>query len=724
MYTATVHLTTLCQYCQGNTYAEDESGFYVCQTCGSVTQIRCEAELEYEDFGRSFSKLRSKNINNSSDNEDNDNYLDNSIEAEYDSDNDTNFYTNVDTRNNSVMDDCSSTWSRKSSRKNIKIEKTLNEILFDAQCNFVNIYKALTKHLNIINKEHLYALVKKNWFEYIIKEYDIQIINEKTVFGKGRKPNLKFARSRTNTMDESDNMNKMKGNVIKKQSKIKDQIKHRKVKECNIVSLFKGTNKNKENAKTPTKKEFLKQFIEEYDEVVNFVKTSDFIYEKCSTYFNIDAITHTLTYEQIIKVCIALNIDLSSKNSFEELIHKIFVDQSLNYQTTHHFAFNSQKSILNSDYYLSIFYKTLNKQTTFPLLSCELISKYKHFDYISDLSIDDINLLKYSNRDNYIKLINDIDKKDKHFINRAKLILLYIIKDILCLNYDIVIKLALNIFDKIKDEIHKFMKNNYLLEHICIGIVLYCLKVIYGLNDLPYLSIISKMKKSFYLNESDVQMYNINTKNDFLSSLYKELPALPDIFKRLFDLIKNETNNEIVTLTEQMKCNFSKEYKEKYTQVNYDNVYKDVHRNTYGLKNICELENKFKKFHTHIKKNNEGNKNKKVYIKLSENFLKKKNEIENRKTQGKKMSQFIREEIDFHQNIRDNKDEDLNGIEFPLPCDTYIRYQRNAFKFRGVEHKLSETLILYCFAKKFQISFTALKSLMKFTERAVELKDQ
>lgn len=727
MFTKCINLQRACEQCGQNTYNEDESGFYVCGTCGLVSQIRFGNELEYDAFGRSFSKLKSKTIeHNSSDYDEVDGDMDNNsmLNSSIDDENETNFFTNVNTRQTSRIGDNSSVLSRRSNRnKKVKIEKSLNEVLLDGQQSFSNIFTCLSEeYAGLYTEEEKNKLVdttKSKWMNYIMNEYEIQEANENSIFGRGRRMNLKLARSRTNTIDEVENKNYFcnKLESKKRKRKINEQIKSRRIKQRNIISVY-------EDEKHNSNKEMYKKFIEEYDQVIHFIKTDDILREKCErNNFDISTITHTLKYEEIIKVCIMLNINLQDdKNSFEDLIHKIFLNQSLNYQTTHSFSFNSQKSTLTGDYFLSIFYQSFNSLLKVPLLSSELTTKYQSFSYISKLNEPDLKMLRYFNHGKYIKLINQIDKNDFFLFQRAELILKYIIIDILNCKKEI-LDLNIKILNKIKRYVVKFMGQNYLIEHICIGIFMFSLKVFYGLNDLPYLSLFYGLIKTNafdFKNEivhKFVDIFDNMTKDDSLCDLYKNNLSQFDLVSKLKDLNEKEQNQQIMTLKSQMKRNFSKDYKEKYLSINYNHIYKDV-QNNYALKNINELQMKFNKFSTKETSTKELEKKScGIKIKQSEKFKQKKLAKNAQKT--KTLNSFFKEEIDFYSNLKDTK-----NIEFPLPCDTFVKYQKHAHKFEGVDYKIGELMIYYFMSKYFKLDFYSLKSLIKFTERSIEKSEK
>ena len=727
MFTKTINLQKACEVCGNNTYTEDESGYYVCQTCGVVSQMRCADEMEIDAFGLGLSKLKSKNIDhNSSDYDDVDeNFdLDNGsvCNSSMDDENETNIYTNVNTRQTSRAGDNSSVWSRKSSRsKNIKIEKSLNEILLDGQRNFQNIFNTLGAEfggkLSQEEKKELIETTKENWFDYIKNEYDIQENNENSLFGRGRRMNLKVARSRTNTIDEVENKNYFASKSLdakKTKRKIKEQMITRRVKSRNVLCAYD----NEDDTKNTSRKELYKKFIEEYDQVVNFIRTDDVIREKCKlSNFDLSKVTHTISYEQIIKICIMLNINLSQsdKNSFEDLIHKIFLSQSLNYQTTHSYSFDSQRSTLTGDFYLSILYRSFNSLRKFPLVSYELENKFKSFDSIRSLSISDLKMFRYFNYEKYIKLINQIDKNDFFLFHRAELILKYIIIDILNCKQEF-FDMCVRILNKIKPRVIKFMGKIYAIEHICLGVFLFALKIFYGLNDLPYLSLFSALVKNnnFSFNNDLVNKfidaYDKITKGDKLCDVYRNNRTQIDVINRLNELSEKKEDNEILTVNVQLKKNFTNEFKEKYLKIYYECILRDV-ENSYSLKNIHELHSKFMKFKT---KQTPSLFQPTFKVKFGEKFLKKK---QSRSTvnNSNKINSFFSEEIDFYNTLTDSTE-----VEFPLPCDTYVRYQRHAHKFEGVDYKNGELVMMYFISKYFKVDFSSLKSLLKFTERVME----
>ena len=718
MLTNTIHLNKPCQICLSTNYREDESGFYSCSQCGCISEIRCFVEIEHENYNKTI-KLKSKNIlhNNSSDEEiENENLENISNDDDNSFDNDTNFKTNL-TRNNSSInnDNYSSTFSRKSSRsKIIKVEKSLKEILLESQIIYQNIFKSLSKeYLNGIKEDYKKDFIensKKIWLNYISKEYDIQNIYG-TSTGKNRNPNLKnVIRSRQNTFDEVDNktnINEVKKN--KKKKTIYNILENKKLKGKNIINFYK---KNFQKKKIPNK-ELIRQFNEEYEAVIKFIKEDENIKKKSKEYnLDLNSIKSTISYIELIKICNILNLNLKVDFSFEELIHKIFINQSLNYQTTISFSFDIQKTTLNSDYFLFLLYQSFNDclKINFPLLNSDLLVKVRNFDYISQLSLNDLIFFKYSNYGKYIKLINQFDKSNSEFfIKKGNQILEYIILKLLKLTFEFLV-FCKKILRKLKDKYISFLKNKYILEHICIGIIIYSLKIFYGINDLPYISLLIKNKEMFKIKELNeiFSIYEEKSKNDFLCLIYNNLPSLNHIIKNFSEIIEKEINNQVIYLKIDSKKNCNKEYKEKFCKIYSNEIFKNLNIN-YSERNINELKEKF------IPKNKENIKNKKINIKKSEKFILKK--LKKKEKIKEEITPFLKEEINFYKENKKNNNEEFL---ITLPCDTIVKYKRHAMKFSNVEPRTTEILIFYLFSRYFKIDFTSLHSIVKFTEENLE----
>ena len=551
---------------------------------------------------------------------------------------------------------------------------------------------------------------KKIWLNYISKEYDIQNIYG-TSTGKNRNPNLKnVIRSRQNTFDEVDNktnINEVKKN--KKKKTIYNILENKKLKGKNIINFYK---KNFQKKKIPNK-ELIRQFNEEYEAVIKFIKEDENIRKKSKEYnLDLNSIKSTISYIELIKICNILNLNLKVDFSFEELIHKIFINQSLNYQTTISFSFDIQKTTLNSDYFLFLLYQSFNDclKINFPLLNSDLLVKVRNFDYISQLSLNDLIFFKYSNYGKYIKLINQLDKNNSEFfIKKGNQILEYIILKLLKLTFEFLV-FCKKILRKLKDKYISFLKNKYILEHICIGIIIYSLKIFYGINDLPYISLLIKNKEMCKIKDLNeiFSIYEEKSKNDFLCLIYNNLPSLNHIIKNFSEIIEKEINNQVIYLKIDSKKNCNKEYKEKFCTIYSNEIFKNLNIN-YSERNINELKEKF------IPNKKEKIKNKKINIKKSENFILKK--LKKKEKIKEEITPFLKEEINFYKENKKNNNEEFL---ITLPCDTIVKYKRHAMKFSNVEPRTTEILIFYLFSRYFKIDFTSLHSIVKFTEENLD----
>ena len=152
MNTELFHLNIQCtnEDCKGFNYFEDETGFYVCASCGTISQIRCGADLDYSFPTRSNKKV--------SKNEDDEVISDDGMGDE---NNDIDLYTfknsldgetllNFSTTNlkssrieTSSYNDLSSIYSKSIKRKNTKEIKSTQQILLEIQQYFENIINIL-----------------------------------------------------------------------------------------------------------------------------------------------------------------------------------------------------------------------------------------------------------------------------------------------------------------------------------------------------------------------------------------------------------------------------------------------------------------------------------------------------------------------------------------------------------------------------------------------------
>ena len=804
-----IHLNIQCTYedCKGFNYYEDESGFYVCATCGTVSQIRCGADLDYTFPIRSIKKT-SKNEDDEiisddgivDDNNDIDIFsYKNSLEGETL----LNFSTTnikssrIDT---SSYNDFSSVYSRSIKRKKTIQIKTPNEILLEIQSYFENIIYILIKDFfdkdeninninnlkrnyfhNIINfdeneKKIFFEITKKLWIFFLAKKYkDIKnpVYKRKKLIRSRRNSIEEERENKKNKENENDEnninnnnnivhnkikiigkANKKKKKIKKKEMKLHDQLKIRRIIERNVYNIFnennllskfsfgttkyklKNSNQNNfynESNFNPIsyKKNILKKFIEEYDQVINFIKKDkcfDIVFETEEEKEKIN-ITNVIEYEQLIKVCEQLGIDIKNENnifnkeddlSFESLIHLIY-KQQFHYKNYNEVN-NELTNGINSNHFLFLIYEIFyyNK---IPLLLNDIIFNYKNFFYLNKLSLQEINYLFLLNFKKFKAHINWFDNRldDAAIFKKAESIIDKICKHILKMPdiFNFLCKYILKILHN-NEKIKLIISTKYIIEYACLGIIFYCLKIIYGLNDLPYMCLLlNNINKGYFNYDDDIEIkenlkiYINNSKDDKLCQIYASFPPELDLVNILLNELIIKNNNSILINNKERKMNYSNEYKNKFIDINlnylYNNFYDDF------THDINELEKKYNKYNKNMIKNKKNKKGKKTWkISKSNQFDDKMDSIDN---PIKELNPFLKEEINFHKSIHKNKD---TNVEFPLPFDTYIRMKKHSQKMLINYHRPTEMIFIYLFCEFFKIDYLSLRSITHLVEYYVE----
>ena len=647
-----IHLETQCinPECNGFDYYEDEAGgYYICADCNTVSQIRCGLELELDYTYSIRDKLKSSKKNEDDDAKPEEGSLNENIEFDdfsqkfsFEGISTTNIKSNI---YDSTINDYSSIYSKSSRRKAIIKVKTTKEILIEIQGYFENIINTIlidffnneekgikrNDFFQKINfkeeeKKFFYEVTKKVWIYFLSKKYksiDNPVYKRK-----------KLIRSRNNSIDEErevkkrekeydENNNavghyrsKLNGKANKKLKKIKkkeirlhEQTKMRRITERNVYNIFNDNkllsnfscfqiksniNKNNfymENNFNPIsqKKIILKKFIEEYDEVINFIKKDkcfDIVFETEEEKEKI-SITNVIEYEQLIRVCEQLGINTKNENNifdkeeeynFETLIHLIYKQQF------HYKINNDEKSSeitngINSNHFLFLIYEIFN-YNKIPLLLNDILFNYKNFFYVNKLSLQEINFLYLLNFRKFKAHINWSDNRldNSSLYKKAESII-----DKICTH---VLKMP-EIFNYLCKYVLKLLHNNekikliisskykYIIEHVCLGIILYCLKIIYGLNDLPYMCLIlNNINKGYfnYDNDADlkeeINIYKKNTKNDKLCQIYLLFPTELDIIHNLINELNIRNNNSLIIYSKEIKLNYSNDFKSKYIDAN------------------------------------------------------------------------------------------------------------------------------------------------------------
>ena len=793
-----IHLDIQCSNpaCKGFNYFEDETGYYICADCNTISQIRCGLELDYTAPIRS---IRSKVIKSE---EDDNNISDDGILNE---NNDFDLISqklsleggdtimNISTTNvkssrleTSSFNDYSSICSKSIKKKFIQI-KTPQEILIEIQRYFENIINVLVndffekKEDNINNnylkniyfnkiinfgeneKKIFYGITRRIWIYFVTKKYKVI---ENPIYKK-----KKLIRSRINSIDEEKEIKKNKDNEnehikgkINKKKKVKnqkvkrlhEQLKMRRITERNIYNIYnynnllsnysfgknyKLKNNNKNNFYNENnfniesqKKIYLKKFIEEYDQVINFIKKDkcfDIIFETEEEKEKIN-ITNVIEYEQLIRVCEELGINTKSENNiinneeeelnFETLIHLIY-KQQINYEENN-VENNQLTNGINSNHFLFLIYEIFH-YNKIPLLLNDILFNYKNFFYINQLSLEEINYLFLLNFKKFKAHINWFDNNldDNGIFKKAEAIIEKICNHIFKMPkfFTFFCKYILKILHN-NEKIKIIILTKYIIEYICIGIIFYSLKVFYGLNDLPYICLLlNNINKNYFNYNNDIDLkeeiniYQKNTKNDKLCNVYSEFPSELDIIKILINELKKRKDSSLLINNKQRKLNYSNEYKKNYIDVNLNYLYKNFYDDF--TSDINQLEKKYIK-----KKNNNtiNNKNKNKKSKKSWKILKTKefdNKVDNIENPIKIFNPFIKEEINFQESVYKNKD---NNVEFPLPFDTYIRMKKHSQKILINYHRPSEMIFIYLICEFFKIDYLSLRSLIRLVEYYIE----
>ena len=796
--------------CGGYNYYEDETGFYVCADCNTISEIRCGDELDYIfPIKTAKSKLKKDDDEDvlSDDGAMGENMDQDNFSQKISFDGDTIFNISTTNVKSSRLDtysvnDRSSIYSRSTKKKAIELKKTPSEICIEAQSCFENIINVLIDDFfgnknninnlnnnyfnNIINfdekeKTCFFEKARKMWIYFLAKKYK-SIANP--VYRR-----KKLIRSRKNSIDknrekdnenEPSNKNKMVGKINRKLKKIKPKEKRlleltkmRRIMERNVYNLYneenyvtnisfgehkynsinKSNSNNKNNfyneinfSTDKHRKNMLKKFIDEYDQVINFIKKDkcfDIVFETEEEKEKIN-ITNAIEYEQLIRVCEELGISIKNENnllinnkfpkeeeqikSFEELIHLIFTKQQLNYKTVHSVDNEDNKITngINSNHFLFLIYEIFNFNKI-PLLISDILFNYKNFFYINKLSLEEVNFLFLLNFKKFKAHINwsdnrldenSLSKKAEGIIDK---ICIHILKMPKIFNFlcKYIFK-RLHVNEKIK--LILTTSSKYIVEYICIAIIFFCLKIVYGLNDLPYMSLlINNINKGYFNYDNDIDLiehlktFQKNTKNDKICQIYKDFPSELDIINTLINEIQNRNNNSLLIEKDQRKLNYSQEYKNKYIDANVNYLYNKFYFGS--SQDINELEKKYSKFND--KKNNndikDKRKNKKKWkISKTKQFEKKIDNIEN---PIQKFNPFIEEEFNFHESVFKNKE---TNVEFPLPFDTYIRMKKHSQKILNNYHRPSEMMFMYLFSEFFKIDYLSLRTLTKLVEYYLE----
>ena len=271
-------------------------------------------------------------------------------------------------------------------------------------------------------------------------------------------------------------------------------------------------------------------------------------------------------------------------------------------------------------------------------------------------------------------------------------------------------------------KIKTIINNKYIVEYLCLGIIFFGLKIIYGLNDLPYMCLlINNITKKYFDYNDDLdlkeklEIFKSNTKNDEICKLYNLFPSELDLINIFIKELKSRNENSLIIDKKQRKINYNKNYKNKYIEINLEYLYKNFYDDF--NQDINNLEKKYKNGKKNINKAKDkkiNKKKKKWKINFSKEFENKIDLIEN---PVKEYNPFIKEEFEFHNTVYQNKEA---NVEFPLPFDTFIRMNKLSQKILINYHRPSEMIFLYLFCEYFKIDYLSLRTIIKAIEYHIE----
>ena len=790
-----IHLDIECSNpeCKSYNYFEDETGYYICSECNTISQIRCGTELDYIFPMRT---MKSKMRNNEDDEEiisDDGNMNDNNnlelFSQKYSFDGET--LMNISTTNikssrfeTSTFNDISSIYSRSTRKKIILEEKTPQQKLIEIQENFINIIKVIIndffENKNDIDnskysfynkmikfddntKKEFFEITRRIWINFLVIKY-------KNILSYNTK-RKKLIRSRYNSMNEekeketkinkekendnniisnknkiNKNLNKKKKLIKGKKIRIQEQAKLRRITERNVFDLFKkDLNKNNKN-NFYSEKKFngctenlisLKKFIEEYDEVINFIKKDkifDVVFETEEDKEKIN-ISNIIEYEQVIKICEELGINTKKEKNvlindesdkeenlnFETLIHLIFIKQQLKYKTKFDEIDSCSENEINSNHFLFLIYQIFSFKKICLLIN-EILFLSNNFFYVNNLSFEETNFLFLQNFKKLKANINWLDNKldNTSLLKKAENIIDAINNNILKMPdiFSFLCKYILKILHN-NGVIKLIIKNKYIIEYACLGIIFFCLKIVYGLNDLPYMSLLLKNINNNYFEYKDydlnekLNIFKENTKDDDLCKIYNCFPAELRLVEILMNELKSRNSQSLLITNAQSKLNYNKQYKDKYIDININYLYKDFYDDF--SQDINELEKKLKTHNKSLNNDKQRKKKKRIWkISQTKQFENKKEIIEN---PVKDYNPFIVEEFNFHKSIYKNKE---SHVEFPLPLDTYIRMKKHSQKILINYHRPTEMIFFYLFCEYFKIDYLSLRTITKIIEYHTE----
>ena len=580
--------------------------------------------------------------------------------------------------------------------------------LSDLKTDFLDFKenKDIRSHFN-----YFVNLMKITWCEFLSEEIDFSLKKHKnSIIKHYKRPKI---RSRRNTEEETEK------NQKKKRRTIIDQCNKLNIDHKRILEL-----EDYRNSKLPNKVKYSK-FLEEYSLVQKNLK-----------------VKNNLSLKIIFSLGRHFKLNISYNDSFEEAIHKFFSIRKLDYNTYYSEPIDeANKTLLTSDNLIAMKYVISNSLSFADdfdgLLFCEICDNFKSFDILDfnknftcqtqsnivnigmkKVNIFDLKVMKYLSKEKmYACIDSNFDKLSSKNILLKKMLLKSNINKIcrlICIPEEIAI-----LSNKIYYLLHKedYILNMHNNENIQFGIVIYVFKLIYGLNDLPYLVGLVEYKR--YIEDSLILKYlNRVEKYSHLDSIHNivsKLPNLSSIFKQMSQNIRQKENNLILWDKLDFKKPLSTEYKKKYIAFNREILFEE--RSNLGIpkkiNSIIDFKNKYHKKEIAQLKQNE-------IVKINNKLIN--NEHPSRqleKLNSDEFNYFVKEEIEFYNKLDDRLNLNNKAVDLPLPSETVFKLMKKGYNY-DANYFEAEMILFILIKKYFKIEYKVLKDMMYMVENACD----
>ena len=173
---------------------------------------------------------------------------------------------------------------------------------------------------------------------------------------------------------------------------------------------------------------------------------------------------------------------------------------------------------------------------------------------------------------------------------------------------------------------------------------------------------------------------------------------MTDLIKKIQKKIDLDSHFKIIWDKIDTKKDTNYSYINKYMK--YSENYLSTIENTFTINHINSLEKKI------CDQNSFNYSPLKISIKISEKLK------EQRNIEKPELNTFIKEEIDYYTSNR--------KIRLAFPCDTILKYKKQAMKFEGISPPNSDLIIMYYFSKLFMVDYKILKKCSKNIQKIVE----